>query len=407
MSAPWPIVPLKEIADRADRAERPEPGQTYRQIGVRLWGEGAYEREPIDGAATKYSRLYRADAGDIIVNKIWARNGSVAVVPEELAGCLGSGEFPMFSPCRDRLEPQWFHWITKTRWFWQACDEHARGTSGKNRIRPDKFLEIRIPLPPLAEQRRIVAKIDQLAAKIAEARGLRERAIDAASVLLSSEVNETFAISRDGLPAHWRWVSVDELGPDHLDTVQTGPFGAQLHKRDYVPEGRPVLAIGNVQWGRLDLSQIDHVTEAKAGELCRYVLAEGDVLFTRSGTVGRSAVVPPEAHGWLMTGHILRIRLDRALVEPAYLFYGFRGSRQIRQQVEGAIRGATRAGFNTRLLSRVELPLAPLTEQRRIVAHFDDLQAKVDRLKELQAATAAELDALLPAILDKAFKGKL
>jgi type I restriction enzyme S subunit len=63
------------------------PGTAYRQIGVKLWGEGAYEREPMDGGATKYAQLFRAEAGDVIVNKIWARNGSVAVVPDALAGC--------------------------------------------------------------------------------------------------------------------------------------------------------------------------------------------------------------------------------------------------------------------------------------------------------------------------------
>ena len=150
------------------------PGTAYRQIGVKLWGEGAYEREAIDGAATKYAQLFRADTGDVIVNKIWARNGSVAVVPGALAGCFGSGEFPMFAPIPARLEPRWIHWLTKTRSFWAQCDAKSQGTSGKNRIRPERFLEIEIPLPPLAEQRRIVARIEELAAKIEEAHALRE-----------------------------------------------------------------------------------------------------------------------------------------------------------------------------------------------------------------------------------------
>ena len=108
------------------------------------------------------------ETGDIIVNKIWARNGSVAVVNGELAGCFCSGEFPIYAPDRNRIEPRWFHWITKTSWFWYECDLKSRGTSGKNRIRPEKFLEIQIPLPSLEEQRWIAAKIDELAGKIKE-----------------------------------------------------------------------------------------------------------------------------------------------------------------------------------------------------------------------------------------------
>ena len=104
MSKPWPTVRLGEVLTSVERAEAPMPGTTYRQIGVKLWGEGAYERETMDGSQTKYAQLFRAEAGDIIVNKIWARNGSVAVVPEFLAGCFGSGEFPMFASKLDRLE---------------------------------------------------------------------------------------------------------------------------------------------------------------------------------------------------------------------------------------------------------------------------------------------------------------
>jgi type I restriction enzyme S subunit len=142
---------------------------------VKLWGEGAYERESIDGIQTKYKRLSRVEAKDVVVNKIWARNGSVAVVPENLSGCYVSGEFPTFNPIQEKLEPRWFNWLTKTKEFWSQCDEKSQGTSGKNRIRPERFLEIEIPLPPLNEQRRIVARIEELAARIEEARNLQSK----------------------------------------------------------------------------------------------------------------------------------------------------------------------------------------------------------------------------------------
>lgn len=161
----WQKVRIGDVASPIQRPEIPSVGITYRQIGVRLWGQGAYERESIDGSQTKYAILSRVESGDIIVNKIWARNGSVAVITDELAGCFGSGEFPTFIPDRKKLEPKWFHWMTKTKWFWQASDEKSQGTSGKNRIRPEKFLEIEIPLPPLDEQRRIVARIEVLVAR--------------------------------------------------------------------------------------------------------------------------------------------------------------------------------------------------------------------------------------------------
>ena len=151
MSAPISIVPLREAVEAVSRPITPSPGNRYRQLGVSLWGKGAYEREAVDGGITKYQQLFRAERGDIVVNKIWARNGSVAVVDETLAGCHGSSEFPMFAPIASRLDPRWMHWITKTKNFWMQCDQKSQGTSGKNRIKPESFLDIEIPLPPLEE----------------------------------------------------------------------------------------------------------------------------------------------------------------------------------------------------------------------------------------------------------------
>ena len=113
MKVQHPIVPLEQIVSLVKRGETPKEGVTYRQIGVRLWGKGSYERESMDGGDTKYKTLYKVKAADLIVNKIWARNGSVAVIPTEVDGCFVSAEFPTFELNKKKLLPRWLHWITK------------------------------------------------------------------------------------------------------------------------------------------------------------------------------------------------------------------------------------------------------------------------------------------------------
>jgi hypothetical protein len=156
----WPLQPIRIAATPVDRRVAPKPGREYRIAGVRLWGEGVYEREPVDGASTKYGFFTQLKPGDIVVNKIWARNGSVGVVPKELDGAFVSSEFPVFEPDRNQLEPDWFKWVVKMSFFWEQCDEKSRGTTGKNRIRPEKFLDVLIPLPKPDEQKRISAYLD-------------------------------------------------------------------------------------------------------------------------------------------------------------------------------------------------------------------------------------------------------
>ncbi len=180
----FPSVRLSQFACPVVRPVSVQPGRLYRTLGVKWWGEGAYERETIDGSQTAAKTLSLIREGDLIINKIWVRHGSIGVVPKEMDGCAGSSEFPTFELDCDRVEPRWLHWLTKTRSFWQKCDALSQGTSGKNRIRPDLFLTIEVPLPPLNEQRRIVAHIEELAAKIEEARGLRKAVVDETRYLL-------------------------------------------------------------------------------------------------------------------------------------------------------------------------------------------------------------------------------
>lgn len=169
----WQDAALGDIAKPVARPVPVVPGESYRTIGVKWWGGGAYERETIDGSRTAAKTLSIVRSGDLIINKIWVRHGSTAIASQAVDGCAASGEFPTFALDPEKVVPDWIHWQTQTPGFWEKCDALSRGTSGKNRIKPELFLTIRIPLPPLAEQRRVVARIEELAAQIHEVRGFR------------------------------------------------------------------------------------------------------------------------------------------------------------------------------------------------------------------------------------------
>lgn len=397
----WPIVKLGEVLRPVERGEAPIPGKTYRQIGVRLWGEGAYEREPIDGGATQYAQLFRAEAGDVIVNKIWARNGSIAVVPESLDGCYGSGEFPMFAPDRDRLDPRWVHWLTKTRWFWVQCDEKSRGTSGKNRIRPDQFLEVEIPLPPLAEQRRIVARIEELAAQINEARTLQQQAAEEAEALVASYRSAAFG---DVIAGDWIPLS------DYVAAIENGKSPA-TDGRPATPDEWGVLKVGAVSFGFFDDQQNKAlpISYAVPPDL---EVRSGDFLMSRANTVelvGACTLVRKTRPKLMLSDKTFRfVFKEPRRVMPEYLEQALK-SIALREQIERCASGTspTMKNISKEKVLALRLPPHPPSEQHRIVAELAALQTEVDRLKALQAETAAELDALLPAILDRAFKGEM
>lgn len=397
----WPTMPLAAVVSSVERPEIPIPGKPYRQVGVRLWGEGAYERELLDGGETKYRTLSRVEADDIVVNKIWARNGSVAVVSNKLAGSYVSGEFPTFRPAAGKLEPRWFHWLTKTPTFWEQCDAKSRGTSGKNRIRPERFLEIEIPLPPLPEQRRIVARIEALAVKIEEVRVLREQSALVLELLLARASSEILDDSR--------WVH------ERLETVLAEPPRNGLSPQPEVESnGRPMLRINSVSSSPsrfVDLSAYKTV-EVPDDVVEPFVLREDDVFIVRYNgdidRVAKAAIFKGENRTMVVyPDKLMRLRADRRKMVPDFLVYAL-GSRRVRAQIEEL--GKTTAGqigVSGADAKAFVIPVPPLDDQRGIVEHLDGLQAKVDALKKLQSDTAAELAALLPSILDKAFKGEL
>jgi len=337
----------------------------------------------------------RAEAGDIIVNKIWARNGSVAVVPESLSGTYGSGEFPMFAPNRTRLNPAWMHWLTKTKSFWEQCDEKSRGTSGKNRIRPEQFLGVEIPLPPLSEQRRIVARIEELAAKVAAARNLRREAAAEGEGLPKAELNalaQKLTGDHESLLLGEVTTFVGDMNHEMPSATEEGM--AFVSPKDFVPDG----TIDYVHAKR-----ISHADFERLSKKCRP--CHNDILMARYGTVGEARVVATN-EPFLASYSIAVIRPDQSRIATSFLHWMV-CSQSVQQQVNDGIRGGIQADLGLKTIRQLQIPVPPLSKQRQVVAELDALQAKVNELKKLQAETQAELDALLPSILDRAFKGEL
>src|SRR5262249_21081786 len=116
---------------------------------------------------------------------------------------------------------------------------------------------------------------------------------------------------------------------------------------------------------------------------------------------------PPEADGYLMTGHILRIRLNSTLYLPELLFRAFQGEPTMARQLQRHTRGMTRAGFNTALLSALIVPVLPLAVQRRIVARIEALQERSRRVREALTEVGPLLEQFRQSVLAAAFRGDM
>ncbi len=168
------------------------------------------------------------------------------------------------------------------------------------------------------------------------------------------------------IPKEWRLGSLLELTDPTRQPILTGPFGADLGNNDFVLEGIPVLRIGNVQQGRLDIDDLLYVSTRKAKTLSRYRIKEGDLLFARQGaTTGRNALADHRVEGSLINYHIIRVALSKDLCAPLFVETAF-NNEVIKRQIERDKGRGTREGINTAQLTSLAFPIAPLAEQRLV-----------------------------------------
>jgi type I restriction enzyme S subunit len=252
---------------------------------------------------------------------------------------------------------------------------------------------MRIPLPPLCEQEQIVARIEELAAKIEEARGVRGRASQETNVLLDSALRAFFKHAESNR------IEFKNIGSFTIYER----YGPRFYNEPYSEDGVPIMRATDIdEAGRVDYRFMPKMS-VSLEEKEKLTLRSGDLVVVRSGSVGLSAVFDRTDLACIPAAYLIQFRFDES-VSPYYVRYCLQ-CPLVQDDLKG--RGTALKNVNSSKIKSVQIPVFPLPEQRRIVAYLDNLQAKVDALKRLQDETAAELDALLPSVLDKAFKGEL
>ena len=384
MSKPWPTVRLGEVLTPTVRGESVEASKEYRLLGIRLDGQGPFLRETVMGTHTSATKLFRVAEGDFIYSRLFACRGAFGVISKELDGCFVSGEFPAFVPVPGKIDVEFLKYWFRLPSVIATVDADCSGSTPltRNRFKENFFLALEIPLPPLAEQRRVVARIEELAAQINEARTLRHQAAEEAEAFVTS-VHASLAGTRTKKLGDILWLDENAVPIELTGSypqVGVKSFGGGLFPKGAVEgTGTTYRAFNRLYDGAFLLSQV-------------------------KGWEGAVAVCPPELAGWFVSPEYRTFRCIPTESRARYLAPLVR-TEWFWRKLAGATRGvgARRERTRPEQFLNIELPMPDIEQQKRGEALF----AEVDALKRLQADTAAELDALLPALLDRAFKGEL
>ena len=163
--------------------------------------------------------------------------------------------------------------------------------------------------------------------------------------------------------------------------IQTGPFGSQLHKEDYVETGTPIVTVEHLGNRVFTEQNLPRVSDSDKARLIKYTLSTGDIVFSRVGSVDRCSYVDKSHDGWMFSGRCLRVR-PTELVDSLYLYYYF-CLEETKQFVRNIAVGATMPSINTKLLGEVEIALPELNNQKRIAAVLSSLDDKIENNQTL------------------------
>lgn len=386
MSAAWPTVALGEVT-RLDLNREPiDPSKTYDMVGVLSFARGLFDREPIENGNTSYKHFLRLKPDHVVMSQLFGWEGALALSEDRFAGKYLSPQFPTFLCDEKRLDREFLGWLMRRPSFWSDLGTRASGMGDRRRtLNPDAFFACQIPLPPLDEQRRLVARIEELAAKVEEANRLRA----AAKEQLTLTNNRIVATKIDRIIAPLR----------PLSEVAIKRTGVAYRASDFSDQsGVPVVRLKEIG------TKVPQVFLTNPDSYPNVWLEPGDIILAKT-SFSTGAMCIWETSGAVLNQNAIMLRAKEGVLQK-YL-YAWLG-QQIHRYLSSHLADPNFYPYIRESdLIRWPVPVPPTDEQSRIVSELDDLQAKVDTVKAIQTETAAELDAMLPAILDKAFKGAL
>jgi type I restriction enzyme, S subunit len=272
----------------------------------------------------------------------------------------------------------------------------AAGNAQPN-ISQIKIKNTEIPIPPLPEQKRIVAILDEGFEGIDRAIRNTEKKLANSRELFESYLNAIFTQKGDG----WKEKRLGEIG----GKVFTGPFGSLLHKSDYVYNEIPIVNPANIEDDKIIPNFNKTVGKDIVKRLQAYILKQNDVVVGRRGEIGRCAVVREEQAGWLCGSGSFFIKPFEN-VDSVFLAHLLR-SAVYRNKLESLSTGATMQNLSNQSLSDLVISMPSLDEQNRITNKIDDLRTETQHLETIYRQKIAALNELKQSILQKAFTGEL
>ncbi|MBV6441252.1 MAG: restriction endonuclease subunit S [Haliscomenobacteraceae bacterium CHB4] len=292
----------------------------------------------------------------------------------------------------EKIDPKYLYQFL----FFSKADLVKQGIGGAQpNISQGILKNLDIPIPPLPEQHRIVAKIEALFSQLDNGIAQLKTAQAQLKVYRQAVLKWAFEGNEDET----------NLLKDVSEKIQIGPFGSQLHQEDYIENGIPLINPMHLKDGEILPDFKYSISISKRDSLPNYILKAGDVIMGRRGEMGRCGLVTEKENGWFCGTGSLFVR-PRQRVDSTFLYYQLR-SDHCKKYLELNAGGTTMTNLNLKIVSSIPIFIPSLEEQHRIVQEIESRLSVCDKLEETITQALQQSEALRQSILKRAFEGKL
>ena len=307
----------------------------------------------------------------------------------------------------NHIDANYLMYCFQSKYFREFMLSNVSGVGGSlMRAQPKYVQTYPIPLPPLSEQQRIVERIEELFAKLDEAKERLQEVVDSFAVRKAAILHKAFT---GELTQQWRLengVSDESWEEKTIGEICSSlKYGTSKKSSD---DGEVVvLRMGNLQNGEIDWSNLAYTSDEE--DIKKYLLKSGDVLFNRTNSpelVGKTSIYRGEMPA-IYAGYLIKLDYEKNIVVGDYLNYYLNSSKAKEYYMQVKTDGVSQSNINAKKIGEFEIPLPTLSEQHEIVRLIDDLLARERAAQQAAEQALASIDLMKKSILARAFRGEL
>lgn len=298
------------------------------------------------------------------------------------------------------LPPKFLHYFFEN--FKSELESMASGSTVKG-ITIERLKKFPIPVPPIDEQKRIVAIIESLFEKLDAAKSIVQKILDGYELRRAAILHKAFTGELTKKLRKYFNITLDDWQEKKLGDISESQYGytAKSLRNELLPK---LLRITDIQNGFVDWKKVPNC-QIENAQLEKYLLHDKDIVIARTGaTTGKSFILKNPVNS-VFASYLIRLKILK-MVEPDYCYY-FLQSNFYWNQIFDLSAGIAQPGVNAKKLQTIKLPIPPLSEQKEIVRVLDSLLDKEQRTKTFAEKILSEIDLLKRTILARAFRGEL